>query len=109
MCNLAYSFISSRQLSVQEAVRHCLTELWFRKCNPECLFVNTNLPEERYRILKSAEELDELPDDSTDIFQNGIIECYNNRPSKVDQLCFPQFGSYYSKKHLMKMTCIKHD
>ena len=55
------------------------------------------MPEEKCTILKSAEELNELPDDSTDIFQNGIIECYNNRQSKVDQLCLTQFASYYYK------------
>ena len=32
---LTYSFVSLRQLSVQEAEYHCLPELWFQKCNPE--------------------------------------------------------------------------
>ena len=34
---------------------------------------------------------------TVDIFRNEIIEFYNNRQSKVDQLCLTQFASYYYK------------
>ena len=44
---IAYSFISSRQLSVQEAVYNALPELWLRKCSPGISFINTNLPNNR--------------------------------------------------------------
>ena len=44
---IAYSFISSRQLSVQEAVYNALPELWLRKYSPGISFINTNLPNNR--------------------------------------------------------------
>ena len=71
---LAYSFICSRQMSVQEAVYLCLPELWLRKCQPGVMFLNTNLPHERIRLLKTEKELLEIPKDSKDIYKSGIIE-----------------------------------
>ena len=43
---LADSFICSRQMSVQENVYLCLTELWLRKRQPGVKFLNTNSPHE---------------------------------------------------------------
>ena len=43
MYKLAQAFISSRQLSVQEAVCFRLQKLWLRKCFPVVPFVNTSL------------------------------------------------------------------
>ena len=101
MHELAQAFISSRQLSVQEAVYFCLPELWLRKCFPGVRFVNTSLPRDRIRILKSEEEISQLSDDSTDIFQSNIINKYCNRPqtgafSALSNLCFAQFAAYYT-------------
>ena len=79
MYKLAQAFISSRQLSVQEAVYFCLPELWLRKCFPDVRFVDTSLPRDRIRISKSKEEISQLSDDSTDIFQSNINK-YCNRP-----------------------------
>ena len=70
---LAYSFICSRQMSVQEAVYLCLPKLWLRKCQPGVMFLNTNLPHERIRLLKTEKELLEMPEDSKDIYKSGII------------------------------------
>ena len=38
------------------------------------------LPECRCKIFYKKEELNELPDDSTDIFQRNILDRYTNRP-----------------------------
>ena len=62
MKKIAYSFISPRQLSVQEAVHNVLPELWLRKCSPRISFINTDLPNNRIRMIKSNEELELLPE-----------------------------------------------
>lgn len=36
------------------------------------MFLNSNLPEFRYKIFHNKEELNELSDDSTDIFQGNM-------------------------------------
>ena len=76
MKKIAYS----RQLSVQEAVYNVLPELWFRKCSQGISFINTNLPSNRIRIIKSKEEIDLLQDKSTDIFKKSITDRYMVRP-----------------------------
>ena len=58
MKKIAYSFISSRQLSVQEAVYNVLSELRLRICSPAISFINTNLPNNGIRMIKSTEELE---------------------------------------------------
>ena len=104
MYKIASAFANSRQLSVQEAVYHCLPELWLRKCFPKVLFVNSNLPVDRIRIFKSEIEMTELEPDSTDVFKSSLVDRYMDRPTKefqngkyaaVDNICFALFASYY--------------
>ena len=103
MTKIAYSFISLCQLSIQEAVYNVLLELWLRKCSPGISFINTNLPDNRIMMIKSKEELELLPDNSTDIFKKSIIDRYMDRPTcrmfaPSNALCLAQFASLYYKK-----------
>ena len=41
---------------------------------PATVFVSTGLPEKRVRIAKSEQELEELDDESTEIFKSNVIE-----------------------------------
>ena len=70
---IAIAFLSFRQCSAQEAVYKLLPELWLRKIFPAVSFANTNLPEKRYRMCKSLDDLEELPDDSQDVFKKIIL------------------------------------
>ena len=64
----------------------------------------SNIPEKRYRIFVNKEEIDELPEDSTDIFQRNMLDRYIDQPDKnfmsgrysaTDAMCFAEFLSYY--------------
>ena len=57
-----------------------MPELRLRKIFPKTVFVSTDLPDMRVRVTKTAAELDELDDDSTDIYKSNIIERYSLRP-----------------------------
>ena len=55
-------------------------------------------------MLKKKVKIDELPNDSTDIFQWYMLDCYLDHPDKtfklgqyqiIDQFCFAQFLSSY--------------
>ena len=81
-----------------------MPELWLRKIFPRFIFLNSNLPEKRLRIFKKRVEIDELPGDSTDIFQPNMLDRYLDRPNEnfkngeykvIDQLCFAEFLSLY--------------
>ena len=67
-------------MSVQEAAYLCLVELWPRKCQPGVLYFNTNIPNERIRLLKSEEEMLEMPENiytkrELRYIQNGNYLC----------------------------------
>ena len=84
------AFLSTREVSSQECVYRCMPELWLRKIFPAAVFVSTDLPDKRVRIAKSQQELDELDDESTDVYKSNIIERYTRRPQSipsVNNLC----------------------
>ena len=101
---IAHAYAIKRECSVQEAVYLVMPELWLRKIFPKVIFLNRNLPDKRYKIFKKRNEIDLLPDDSTDLFQRSMLDRYFDRRSKsfqngvykvIDQLCFADFLSYY--------------
>ena len=58
-------------------------ELWLRKISPKTVFVSTNVPDKRVHVTKTQSELDDLDDDSTDIYKSNIIEQYSLRPISI--------------------------
>ena len=54
MLKIAKAYSSSRECSVQEAVYHTMPELWLSKTLPKVIFVNSNFPENRFRICKTV-------------------------------------------------------
>ena len=104
MFKIAKAYSSNRECSVQEAVYHVMPELWLRKTFPRVIFANSNLPETRFRICKTEEQLSELPDDSSDIFKHNMLDRYLDRPntsfkngkySVMNNMCYPEFLAYY--------------
>ena len=101
---IARAYATKRECSVQEAVFLVMPELWLRKTFPKVLFLNSNILEKRYRIFQNKEEIDEFPEDSTDIFQRSMLDRCIDRPDKnymaerysaYDAMCFAEFLSYY--------------
>lgn len=95
------AFLSTREVSSQECVYRCMPELW-KKIFLATVFVSTELPEERIRVTKSQQELEDLDDDSTDVFKSNIVERYSIRPDSIpsiDKLCLAEFAAYYYKDY----------
>ena len=65
ICPVPHAYASNRECSVQEAVCHCLQELW--KIFPGVIYANTTLAEKRWKMLQSHEGISQLPDESEDI------------------------------------------
>ena len=94
------TFLSCREVSAQECVFRCLPELWLRKTFPGVIFINTDIPENRVRMVKSLKDLQLLDETSTEIFQRNLIVRYAERPylpNSINNLCFAQFAAYYYK------------
>ena len=70
------------------------------------VFVSTDLPEKSIRVTKSQQELEDLDDDSSDIFKSNIVERYGMRPdsvSSIDKLCLAEFAACYYKDYRKRL------
>ena len=96
---LGATFLSAREVSAQECVYRCMPELWLRKMFPGTIFVSTDLPENRLKMIKKSQDLEQLDEHSTDIFQRNLIDRYADRPyvGNVNNLCLAKFAAYYYK------------
>ena len=104
MIKIAQAYAANRECSVQEPVYQVMPELRLRKTFPGVHFLNSNLPNERYRMCKTPEELAELPEDSTEVFKKNILDRYLDRPNatfingkyrSVNNVCYAIFHAYY--------------
>ena len=104
MRSVANAYSLNREVSVQEAVYLIMLELWLRKVFSGVQYANNNLPEKRYRMCLSEDEIKALPDDSTDIFKQNMIDRYVDRSNSLfangkyailDSFCFAEFLRYY--------------
>lgn len=99
------AFLSTREVSSQECVYRCMPELWLRKIFPATVFVNTDLVDKQVQNTKTKQELNDLDDESTDIFKSNIFKRYCIRPASipaVDNLFLAQFAAYYYKDYRRK-------
>ena len=96
----AKAYPTKRECFVQKAVYYILPELWLRKIFPKVIILNSNMPEKRYRIYKKKCQIDELPEDSTEIFQRNMLDRYLDRPDEsfkngmyreMSNMCFSKF------------------
>lgn len=82
-----------------------MPELWLRKIFPATVFVNTDLVDKQVQNTKTKQELNDLDDESTDIFKSNIFKRYCIRPASipaVDNLFLAQFAAYYYKDYRRK-------
>ena len=47
-----------------------------RKSSRPLVFINTSPPEERVHLLKPLQEINDLEDESDEIYASGLIMCY---------------------------------
>ena len=104
MKSVAKAYRTHREMSVQEAVSTILPEIWLRKTSPGVIFANSNLPEKRYRVCRSEEQILELPEDSNDLFKRNMLDRYMDRPDNsfckrryriLDSICYAQLLANY--------------
>lgn len=60
------------------------------------MYVSTLAPEKRVRILKSKNELQNLAEESTEVFRNSILDHYAQRPDVLNDVCLAYFAAYYT-------------
>lgn len=105
MSNVGNILLTHRTIGLQEAAYRILG-LDMVYSSRETVFIDTSLPEQRYRILKRKKELQELPAGSTDIFNDGMAQYYMYRPQneKFKQMCLAEFITTYKPTNYIPKT-----
>jgi len=83
---IADVFINGNLMSAQEAGYHCLSLPLYRSSRA-CVYINTNPPDERVKMLKPRSALQKLPKNSSDIFVGDIFDKYMSRPLSLNNVC----------------------
>ena len=92
---IASTFLTSREVSAQEAAYRVLT-LPLSRSSREVVYVSTDLPEARLHLLKPMSVIETMNDDDEDIYQIWIVERYSNRPDVFENICLADFVSNYN-------------
>ena len=94
--DLANKFVMGQEIGAQEAVFLAL-QLEFKHASRKCVYVNTNLPEQRERILKPNYMLAQLPHDSIAVHMKSPEEHYSERPPHLQRVTRALFATWYQK------------
>ena len=70
------------EISAQEAV-YLVLQMPLRRSSREFQFINTSNPEER-TLLKTMDEIQDLPDNSEEIESDNLIKIYQRRPKQLE-------------------------
>ena len=88
-------FIKAREVSEHEAISRILS-LPLRRSNIDVAFIQTDLKENRTRLLKSKKSLKSLHNDDPDIYLPSIHEKYACRPNSLNNLPLAEFVANYT-------------
>ena len=75
--DIGNKFLNRVEIFAQETV-YIILQLPMRRSSREVVFSNTDLPDERVRLLKSIDHIQQLEDDSKDIESGGLIKRYTH-------------------------------
>lgn len=92
--DIGNKFLNNVEISAQEAV-YILLQLPMRKSSCQVVFINTAPPDERVQLLKSLEEINNLEDDSDEIYSSGLVNRYTKRPLKFENLSLADWVAWY--------------
>ena len=70
--DIGNKFLNNVEISAQEAV-YIVLQLPMRKSSRQVVFINTSPPEDRVQLLKPLQEINDLEDDSDEIYVSGLI------------------------------------
>ena len=85
-------FMNHRELSAQEAVYRMLS-LPLKQVSRTVVFVSTDTKDKRTCLLKPKHVLDDMDDDSEDIYMTSLIDRYAARPDSLNHMCLAEFAS----------------
>ena len=106
--DIGTKFLNSVEISAQEAV-YILSQLPMKKSSREVVFVNTNPPEERVKLLKPMDDTKKLQDDSEGIYTTGLIKRYTTLPPHLEQCSLADYAAWYDSSEQYVKQSIQTD
>ncbi len=90
-------FLNHRQLSAQEAVYRILS-LALKMLSRKVVFINKSPKEDRVSLLKPANQLENMDDESEDIYLTSLIDRYAARPDSLNDIYLAEFAANYTTR-----------
>ncbi len=96
--HIGYNLLGAIETSAAEAAYYIM-QIPFTYCSVEVVFIPTSPPEERLYVLKSEQELSELPEGSRDVLKSNKIAAYGRRPRELENWCLADYVSELTVEH----------
>ncbi|XP_050296321.1 uncharacterized protein LOC126736136 [Anthonomus grandis grandis] len=88
------AFLNASEVSAQEAAYSVLQLPMHDTCT-SYVYIHTNPIKERTKMLKPLTELKAMDNDDPNIYCDGLIEHYEQRPNEMENICLAEFAAYY--------------
>ena len=92
--DIGNKFLNNVEISAQEAV-YITLQLPMRKSSRQVVFINTSPPEDRVQLLKPLKDINEMEDDSQDVYTKGLIDRYAKRARNLEHLSLADWVAWY--------------
>ncbi|GFW21552.1 ATP-dependent DNA helicase [Trichonephila clavipes] len=92
---LGVEMLNSVEISNQEAAWYLLRQP-MSKSSSAIVYIPTMWPEEWQKLKKTTKELNEMDDDSTDIWKENWFTKYQKRLEELSDVTLAQFVAYYN-------------
>ena len=92
--HIGSKFIAGTEISAQEAT-YCTLGMRLSESSNAEVYINTSRPEDRVRMLKPRQQLENMDPQATNIFEAGLLDHYEQRPDELEQVSLADFASYY--------------
>ena len=96
MRDIGRKFLNNVEISAQEAV-YIVLQLPMRKSSRLVVFINTSPPQNRVHLMKPLEEINEMEDDSDEIYASGLVKRYTKRPSSLEHVSLADWAAWYDQ------------
>ncbi|XP_033725386.1 uncharacterized protein LOC117315346 [Pecten maximus] len=84
--HIGNKFLNFVEVSAQEA-SYLILQMPLTQASRDVVFINTSPPDDRVFLLKCQEDLESLPENSTDIKADNMITWYAKRPKQLENWC----------------------
>ena len=95
---IANILANQREMSIHEGIKRAIS-LRYRRSNNDVIFVPTGFKKDRVRMIKHHSILDTLHPDDPDVYAPNLLDKYEHRPDKLENMCYADFAAAYVTDH----------